>query len=371
MQNLNFNDIEDSDIEKYNRQSGRMGVVVTVCLIVIAMLLIGVFFLIFTPFKMAGVSSVKILEFDNLQELQCLSVSDVSSAENTLYKVGDDYYSYFPSTGKLELVTQVHDYDTASIDLLDSLYSGLPTSSESDDYVTVTNKVETIEVFVSVLDERTGYLQKELDNVNSNILLADDTTELEKYKAQLEEELRKLIEYRVSVSALMPLILDTMKSDEINGVLVEKVNKILDDNMLSIHDSSKYVTSAEFTALKDTVNEQQKMLDILTKTVSEYTDIEDIIIAKTDALITATENSNDKDLLEMTETVLDTVEEYVDTYASEVETLTDKITILETLYKTIEDGKSDTKYTSEVVVNLNKYYNELETATAVRTYKIP
>ena len=129
-------------------------------LIIIAILVTVILCSFIFTNKEDDISSVKVLEFDSISELQGLNVSDVSSAENTLYKVGTDYYSYFPSTGKLELVTQVHDYSTASLDLLGDMYSKLPANDKNDDYITMTSKVETLEVFGNAIQERTEYLER-------------------------------------------------------------------------------------------------------------------------------------------------------------------------------------------------------------------
>ena len=354
-----------------NKSTWKTIVGIVVCIAICATAVIGG--LKYTSTSNTG---VEIIEFDSIAQLYTVPADVITASEKTLYKVGEDYYSYFPSTGKLELVSQVKDYDTMSLDVLDKMYTGMNKNDTDGQIVLVEEQVEVTETFGNAIDTRTDYVLRELDNCNANLLLNAEDADLLAYKEQLESELNKLVEYRVSLTEQMPVILSALESDEAAQIIAIQISEQMDSAFVDLLKTYNLATMDDVSALERAVVAQQQAIDVLN---AKYTDLEEILVNKRVA-IEGVQNLIDTPEMQNVIAALDTrVQTYVEQCNAEVVELTTKVTALEKLYNTVtnyNDSNYDivlseirTQYTDLVneQSNIYKRIQYLEEVTSINT----
>lgn len=327
--------------------------------------------------KPIGTTAVQVVEFDSVEALAEINRDDLKNSANTLYKVGTSYYAFFPSTGKMELVTQVQEYDKQQITVIDQLYNSTLTADgvtpdATESYVT---NVTTIDNLVTT---RANYLERELDNCNANMLIdGADTVTLKEYKAQIEEELTQLTQYKQSLVNTTELVVQSLKTQDVQDALMQQVSELLDKQLNSVAEQYKYnqttglTTETALKSLEKTVAAQQELISTLQE---KYADIDTLLANKRVAL---TESVNIVDSAEF-KSIITQLDTYAASYVAECEqlynSLSTKADAIENLYKTLQTADSQ-DYTdilatlqanyadmSATQQNLKKQINTLETA---------
>ena len=312
-----------------------------------------------TKVNTAGVS---IVEFDTVEALAAVDRETLKNSENTLYKVGDNYYAFFPSTGQMELVTQVQEYDEQKIKVIETLYNGTvvadgTTTDVNNTYVT------SVTTLGSVLDTRTEYLERDLDNCNANMLIdGADTATLTEYKTQLETELQQITAYRQSLSNTAEIVVQSLQSEEVQDELVKQISALLDAQLVALADQYAYnretglVTDEDMAAHEQTVAAQQEFIDILQ---GRYDDI-DALLAEKRVTLDSAKDIVDTEAFKSVITQLDT---YAASYVAECErlynNLSTKAEALENLYTTIQNNSVGEEDTAAVLESLRVQYAEM------------
>lgn len=305
-------------------------------------------------------AGVSILEFDSVEALASVDRESLKNSENTLYKVGDNYYAFFPSTGQMELVTQVQEYDEQKIKVIETLYKGTVVADGTTPDVN-NNYVTSVTTLGSVLDTRTEYLERELDNCNANMLIdGTDTAKLTEYKAQLETELQQITTYKQSLSNTAEIVVQSLQSQEVQDELVKQISALLDAQLVSLADQYAYnrdtglVTEEDLASLEQTVVAQQEFINILQ---GRYEDI-DALLAEKRVTLDSAKDIVDTEAFKSVITQLDT---YASSYVAECErlynNLNTKATALESLYSTLQTA--DNNDYSDILNTLQKQYAEM------------
>jgi hypothetical protein len=227
-------------------------------------------------------NKVKLIECDSLDAIAAFSSSDTASSSNTIFKIGEDYYSYFASTGAVELMnTSVPGYDSASYSTISNLYNTkIQKLSESTE--TGSQKMEDVTVFNNVLTARLAYLYKELDNCTANLMLDSDNADWLTYKVQLENEINSILTYRIAVSNILTTLLAQVDAD---SSLTESISNTLDTSLNASTLSLNYAKLSEnqtiyeqaLAALQSTVSAQESLLNSLS---DNYNNLNELIVNK-------------------------------------------------------------------------------------------
>lgn len=302
--------------------------------------------------KHKAVENVNIVQVDTIDALREISVDDLKAATDTMYMVGNDYYSYFPSTGKLELVTSVHDYDTMSLTLVESMLSDVQSVSETTD---VQTGLDSVVNFNEAVDNRTFYVYKELDNCNANLLLASDNTELQTYKGKLENELQQLVAYQTVSAEKLQLMLQCLGTSEADKVLAEKVSKVLDGNFARlVTEYNTYSDVLDISDIEQVLLVQKNAIEELTK---KYSDVDSILTEKIASLSNIGKTDGNADIQQIINQVNNIVDSYAADYKAKVTDLNMRIEVLQELYSSFSIKGAD--FDSGVLVELRKQYTDL------------
>lgn len=284
-----------------------------------------------------------ILEFDTTEDLAAIDRETLQNSSNTLYKVGENYYAFFPSTGKMELVTKVQAYDETNIEVIDSLYNSTLSSNGEESDVTETY-VTSVTTLDNVLNTRTSYLEHELDNCNANMLIeGTDSVTLTEYKRQLEEELAQLTQYKQSIVNTTELVVQSLKTQDVQDALMEQVSTMLDGQLNTIAKQNAYnqtvglATEDSVKTLEKVVSVQQSLIETLQQ---KYENVDEILANKR---ITLAETADIVDTKAFKD-VIKQLDTYATTYVTECEKLYNNISTkadaIEDLYSTLQNANN-------------------------------
>lgn len=339
-------DLQETEVmqETVKRKSNVL-LIIILC-VIIAILAIGGGYAYNKFVKNAQNKGVSIVELDSLDALRAISRDEFISASDRLYKVGDDYYGYFPSTGKLELVSTVKDYDKMSLTLLDGMLGDVQSAATNttDDISKATN---VSDLFGSTLAERTQYVQYELDNCNANLLLTSNDSGLLSYKTKLESELMQLVAYQAVSAEQLQFFLQCLGTEEADKVLAEKISKLLDQQFVQLVNS--YNISGGTVGKEELEKVLQSQNEAIQTLTEKYNTIEKTLVEKRVALDTGSSALSESDI----QTVINNLDVYVDKYladySKQVTALETKLSALEQLYGSM--GALDTSESDGTVDN--------------------
>lgn len=277
----------------------------------------------------------------------------------TVYKVGEMYYAYFPSTNTIEAITAPRAYDYQTAEVVDNLYTNT-FIKDGEEYVVSERTVETIEVFGDAVESRIQYISKELDNCSAS-LVVEDNADIAEYKEQLLSEMEKLIIYQSEISKELKEILIHL-DPETQAELAQRISILMDKtfvdsiNQYTYAETNNFNTEKTIEALKEIISSQETVIKELSE---KYTELEKVLVNKRVYFEQVSDIIDSPEFQEVINSLDTYVNNYVNDCSEEFDRLNTKISALESLYETVKNTDSE-KYEDVLTALRTEYQNIIE-----------
>lgn len=277
----------------------------------------------------------------------------------TVYKVGEMYYAYFPSTNTIEAITAPRAYDYQTAEVIDNLYMNT-FIKDGEEYVISERTVETIEVFGDAVESRIQYISKELDNCSAS-LVVEDNADIAEYKEQLLSEMEKLIIYQSEISKELKEILIHL-DPETQAELAQRISILMDKtfvdsiNQYTYAETNNFNTEKTIEALKEIISSQEVVIKELSE---KYAELEKVLVNKRVYFEQVSDIIDSPEFQEVIKSLDTYVNNYVNDCSEEFDRLNTKISALESLYETVKNTDSE-KYEDVLTALRTEYQNIIE-----------